>query len=100
VPLSFGASFFLPFLYGFLLLPLVDFAPIANPYHENANGYVLDGADDPIIAHAVFPKFSQPGAFEGFPNAARIIQTRYPIMKHDKDALRDLRIELRKLFSR
>lgn len=47
---------------------------VANVQHEDHNALVLNGADEPVIADAIFPKFSKLVAVEHPANAARIVQ--------------------------
>ena len=52
----------------------VHLAPVAHLHHQHAQGAVFNPADDAVVADPVLPEFTQPGAFQGFADAARICQ--------------------------
>jgi len=52
----------------------LHFAAVADFHNENTQGAVLNVGNDAVIANAIFPELAQPGAFECFADAARILQ--------------------------
>lgn len=72
----------------------VHLAPVADLDHQDAQGAVLDTADDAAIAHPVLPELTQPGTLEGLTNAARIIQHRHAAVQESQDSPGILRVKL------
>jgi hypothetical protein len=71
----------------------VDFFAMANPENQYHQPVVLDLADEAVVPNTVFPELPHTRALQGFPNAARIVELRYPVMKELQDALGVLRVE-------
>ena len=54
--------------------------------YQHHQPVIFDLANEPVIAHAVFPEFPQPRAVQGFSDAARIVQLRYPSVEKTNTA--------------
>jgi hypothetical protein len=67
-----------------------------NPQDQNHRTSIFNHADEPVIAHAIFPELPQPRAVERLSDAAWIVQPGYSLMKELQDALGLLRVELAK----
>jgi hypothetical protein len=71
----------------------VDIFAMSDAENQDDQSVVFDFADKAVIADPVFPELPQPGAVQRFPDAARIVQLRYPFVKELQDALGVLRVE-------
>src|SRR5467141_3743249 len=71
----------------------IDFLAISDAQDQNHQTIVFDLADEPVIAHAIFPELSKPRAVQRLSDAARIVQLGNPLMKELQDALAVLRVE-------
>lgn len=58
------------------------------PHDQDADKPILNVGDDPIVAHAIFPKFAEFCSFESLADRAGIIENRYALDKEFKDAPR------------
>ena len=74
--------------------PFIHLAPVPDPQHENQHQFVLDGADEPIIADAILPELAEFGAVQSLSDAARVVQLGNSLMKKLQNAPCDLRIQL------
>jgi hypothetical protein len=70
---------------------------VPNLEDEYDEAVVLNFADEPEIAHTVFPEFPKAGALQGLPDAARIFKLGYSLLKELQDAAAMLRIKLAQL---
>ena len=52
----------------------VHLAAVADSYNKDFQRAVLNARNNPVIAYAVLPELAQSRAFEGFPDAAWIVQ--------------------------
>ena len=52
----------------------VNFTPIADANHQNANQLVFDAGNDSVIADAVLPEVAKFGALQRLANAARVFK--------------------------
>ena len=59
---------------------------------ENNDAVVLNFANEPIVAHPLFPELPKARALQGLPDAARIIQIGQSLMKEFQDAPGMLRV--------
>src|SRR6266478_6529165 len=71
----------------------IDFLAISDAQDQNHQTIVFDLADEPVIAHAIFPELSKPRAVQRLSDAARIVELGNPLMKELQDALAVLRVE-------
>ena len=62
----------------------VDLSPVADAKHAHHDALVLDVADDAPVAHTVLPVAAEPGAREGFTEAAGILQWREAISQKNQ----------------
>jgi hypothetical protein len=70
---------------------------VPNQEDEHDEAVVLNFADEPEIAHSIFPEFPKAGALQGLPDAARIFELGYSVLKELQDAVAMLRIKLAQL---
>jgi hypothetical protein len=56
------------------LFPFVYLSAIAYAHDKYAQSLILNSTDDAVVAYAIFPELAQAGAFQGFPDVARIVQ--------------------------
>ena len=52
----------------------VNFTPVADANHQNANQLIFDAGNDAVIADAILPEVTKFGALQRFANAARIFE--------------------------
>jgi len=52
----------------------VDLAPVADSHHQDQQLGVLDGANDPVVAHPALPELAQFRALQGLADAAGVLQ--------------------------
>ena len=71
----------------------IDFLAISDAQEQNHQTVVFDLADEPVIAHAIFPELSKPRAVQRLSDAAWIVQLGNPLIKELQDALAVLRVE-------
>jgi hypothetical protein len=71
----------------------IDFFAISDAEDQNHESIIFDLADEPVIAHAIFPELSKPRAVQRVSDAAWIVQLGNPLMKELQDALAVLRVE-------
>jgi hypothetical protein len=76
---------------------LVHVAPVADANNEDTQGVVFDAADDAVIPDAIFSIDAKAGAFEGFADAARIVQRRHAFMQESQDVAGLRRVDLAEL---
>ena len=55
----------------------VDFLAVSNSEDEQYQAGVLNPANEPVIAHAIFPEFPKAASLQSLPNATRIFQLGY-----------------------
>jgi hypothetical protein len=72
----------------------VNLLTIADAHNKDAQSTVLDAGDDSPIPNAVFPESSKFGAFEGFANAARVVELSDTAMQKSEDAAGGLLVDL------
>ena len=72
----------------------IDFFAMSNAENEHDQPSIFDLADEPVIAHPVFPKLPQARPTQRFSDAARIVQLCYSFVKEPQDALGVLHVEL------
>lgn len=65
-----------------------------NPYYQDGDPAFLDMTDEAVVAHAVLPEAPQLGAFQGFAEAARIIERGNTFPQKPKDLAGYLSVEL------
>ena len=71
----------------------IDFFAISDAEDQNYQKIVFDLADEPVIAHAIFPELPKPRAGQRLCDAAWIVQLGNPLMKELQDAPAVLRGE-------
>ncbi len=54
----------------------VDVAPMSNLYYQDCDPLTLDVANQPVIAHAVFPETSQFGTLQSLAKTAGVLEWR------------------------
>jgi hypothetical protein len=79
---------------------LVNVTPVAYPDDQNAQNTVLDFGNHAPVTYAVLPEVSEPGAFQGIADAARIVEWGHALMQKIKDTAGGLRVQLAKVLSR
>jgi hypothetical protein len=72
----------------------INILAVTNTKYQHDDAIILNFAYDPVVAHAVPPKLTQKRALHCFPEAARAVQFRYPLMQKFQDAIGMLRVEL------
>ena len=76
----------------------VNFAPVANPNHEDFQSAIFDADDYPVVADTVLPKLAMPRPFERFADSARVFQRRDTLMEKRQNPPRYLWIQPVKVF--
>jgi len=71
----------------------IDFFASSDEEDQNHQTIVFDLADEPIIAHAIFPELPKPRAVQRLSDAAWIVQLGNALMEELQDALAVLRVE-------
>src|SRR5260370_31095082 len=71
----------------------IDFLAVSDAQDQNHQTIVFDLADEPVIAHAIFPELPKPRAVQRLSDAAWIVQLGNPLMKELQDALAVLCVE-------
>jgi hypothetical protein len=54
--------------------PAIDFLAISDAKDQNYQSIVFDLADEPLVAHAIFPELPKPRAVRRLSNAAWLVQ--------------------------
>lgn len=72
----------------------VDFLAVPHAEDEDNQAIALDLANEPVIAHAAFPKFAEPQTLQRLTDAARILEPRYSFVEEFQDAPGVLGVEL------
>jgi hypothetical protein len=52
----------------------VNFAPVADTHHEDADQLVFNTGNDAVITNPVFPEIAELSSLEGLTNAARVLK--------------------------
>ena len=75
----------------------IHLPPIAYPHNEDSQGIVLDGTDNSVVSHAVFPEDAKARPLQRITNAARVVQYSNTFKQELKYPFGVLLIELVKL---
>ena len=71
----------------------VHITPMCTSSNENFPGSFLNGRQDSVVAHAIFPKFSEAEALESFTDAVRVVQQCNALVQESKNGPCHLRIK-------
>jgi hypothetical protein len=74
-------------------LAFVDFAPVSDAHDEDENELVFYGADEPVIAYAIFPELAEFGSVQRISDTSRILERGHPLVEKLQNAVGDLRIK-------
>jgi hypothetical protein len=75
----------------------INLFAVPNLEDQHNEAVVLNFANKPVITYAVFPEFPKAGALQGLPDAARIFEIGYSLLKELQNAAAMLRIKLAQL---
>jgi len=73
---------------------MIDFPAVPDAGDQHDQVLAFDLADEPVIAHVVFPELPKLRAVQGLSDAAGIVKLGYQLMEELQDALSVLRVEL------
>ncbi len=76
----------------------MDFAPVSDPDHQNPHGFVLDLANNAIVAHSVGPEISKNITLQSMSLYAWVVQGRDSIAQKVRNPAGYLLVELGKIF--